>query len=112
MLALNACSDKSSDGDTESPQISDTEESTIPTTESIDEAIAEANYCETDDECEFVHSCWCGAVANEAEVPALQDMISEWLQDPVNAEDCASIDCMDFSHIVCEENTCVPIENE
>ena len=51
-------------------------------------------------------------LANTAEVAALQDMISEWLQDPPNADNCASIDCMDFSHIVCEENTCIPIENE
>jgi hypothetical protein len=114
LSALIACSDKStsSNRDSAPPEHSDTAASTIPTTESINEAIVEANYCQTDDECEFVHSCWCGAVANAAEVPALQDMISEWLQDPLNAEDCASIDCMGFSHIVCEENTCIPIENE
>ena len=84
----------------------------IPTTSEIGLAIDEANYCDAEEDCGFVHSCWCGAVANVAEVSDLQDMIAEWLEVPENAEHCASIDCMEFSHVVCEENACVAIASE
>lgn len=36
----------------------------IPTSEEIGVAIDEANYCDADEDCGYVHSCWCGAVAN------------------------------------------------
>jgi hypothetical protein len=101
LICLVACSD------TSTPV---TEE--IPTSGEIEVAIDEANYCDADEDCEFVHSCWCGAVANVAEVPDLQDMIAEWLEVPENAENCATSDCMGFSHVVCEESACVAIANE
>jgi hypothetical protein len=91
-------------GDTSTPVIEE-----IPTTSEIGLAIDEANYCDVEEDCGFVHSCWCGAVANVAEVPDLQDMIAEWLEVPENAENCATSDCMEFSHVACEDNTCVAI---
>jgi hypothetical protein len=84
----------------------------IPTTEDIGGAIDEANYCDADEDCGFVHSCWCGAVANVSELPDLQDTISEWLEVSENSEYCATTDCMEFSHVVCEESACVAIVKE
>ena len=84
----------------------------LPTTAEIEVAIDEANYCDADEDCGFVHSCWCGSVANVSEVSYLQDIIAEWLEVPENAENCFNSDCIDFSHIVCEENACVAVVNE
>jgi hypothetical protein len=83
-----------------------------PTTSEIEAAISEANYCEVAEDCGFVDSCWCGAVANVAELASLQALVSEWKQDPVHAENCATSDCMGFSDIVCELAVCVAIEDD
>jgi len=83
-----------------------------PTTSEIEAAISEANYCEEAEDCGFVDSCWCGAVANVTELASLQALVSEWKEDPVNAEHCATSDCAGFSDIVCEQAACVAIEDE
>ena len=88
------------------------EESEVPTSSEIESAITEANYCETSDDCAFVDSCWCGAVANVDELEELQAMIALWKEVPENGEECAMMDCMPFEGISCDNGVCYPIEGE
>lgn len=97
-FALIACSDEPDD--------------LPPTSSEIEAAISEANYCEVAEDCGYVDSCWCGAVANVAELASLQALVSEWKQDPVNSENCATSDCIGYSEIVCEQGACIAIEDE
>jgi len=102
--------DQTSKYDTESDEIEN--ETEMPTSAEIEQKITDANFCDVADDCGFVHVCWCGAVANTDELESLQSLIDDWLQDPGNAENCASTDCVGFAGISCDQGVCVAIEEE
>jgi hypothetical protein len=115
IFAMMACSvgkTVSNTEDTASNEEEPTSDTELPTSSEIEEEISEANYCDVAEDCGFVDSCWCGAVANVTELEALQILIAEWKQDPVNADNCATTDCAPFSDISCEEGICVAIAAE
>jgi len=82
------------------------------TTDSVENAIEDANYCETVDECVDIGSYCpfgCTILVNEAEADRIERKIEAW--DAVHPGQCM-YDCVAISGYDCAEGKCVTIEGD